>query len=309
MKKSIALLSTMLLVGATASGSFVNANALLTAPNEIFDIAFRNDSSFGSWYYYLGDGVTTANNWNWSNPGSNLPTYTRTTDGAYYNYTNTTDFGGLQITQTFNRSNTGWQAYLGGPNYLPYLTNSIGSNSTVGSIANKIYLKFDNQTNKDYYLYVDIASSVVLNYQIIVNGNMYISNRESNIFTLSNDNYLVPIYIPSYSFVEFKNFGSTSGTLYLDAFYLQDLGESDAYANGFTDGYNDGQNDQIFDSPGGIFAIIGSAFGAVANVFNIDILPGGITLGVVFGAIIALAVLFSFLNLINATPGMGSKKK
>jgi hypothetical protein len=306
MKKSIALLSTILLVGATASGSFVNANALLTAPNVVFDIAYRNDASFGSWYYYLGNGITTANNWNWSNPGSALPTYTRTTDGVYYNYTNTTDFGGLQITKTFNRSNTGWQPYLGGPNYVPYLTNSIGSNSNVGTL-NKFIFNISNNTNKDYKLYLDLSStSGISYYQLYYNSIRY--GGFNNAFLMANTSIINTLYVPAYTTFQIMSQGS-SADRYFDAFYLEDLGENDAYANGFINGYNDGQNDQIFDSPGGIFAIIGSAFGAVANVFNIDILPGGITLGVVFGAIIALAVLFSFLNLVNATPGMGSKKK
>ena len=301
MKKTIALLSTILLAGATSLGSIVNANALLTPPNVVFDIAFRNNGNYGSWYYYLGDGITATPFWDFNNPGVALPTFERTVDGAYYNYTNTTNFGGLEITQTYNRSNTGWNLYQGGPNYVPYLTNKIGSDNTVGAIVNKLYFEFDNQTSNNYALYFDSSSMVGShNFNQTYDFSSY-GFAEQFIRALNTD--LTKILIPAYSTYTIY-VGFSSGSWYFDAFYLQDLGVSDSY----TMGYTDGQNDQIFDSPGGIFSIMGSAFGAVSNIFNIQILPGSITLGTVFGAIIAIAVLFAFLNLLSANPRMGKKK-
>ena len=303
MKKTIALLSTILLAGATSLGSIVNANALLTAPSVVFDIAYRNNGNFGSWYYYLGDGTTTASNWNWNNPGSSLPTFERSTDGAYYNYMNTTNFGGLEITQTYNRSNSGWNLYSGGPNYVPYFTNKIGSDNNVGTIDNKVYLKFDNNTFNDYRLWLDFSDSPSTSFAYVIDSNGY-GNTE--LFIYNTDSTYTTLYLSSFTNQEIY-FVATSSSRYLTAFYLEDLGQSSSYANGYDQGYIDGQNDQIFDAPGGIFGVIGNAFNAVANVMDIQILPGNITLGSVFGALLAIAVLFSFLNLLSANPRTGKK--
>jgi hypothetical protein len=217
MKKQLMLVA-MLSVGTalTTMGRVKPVAASLTPPTT-YDYSYTWNATDSEQYLNV-NGVDS------------IPLYTRTADGIYFNYTTTFNvIDGLSVTQTFNRSNTAWQ--VSGTTYKPD-EDKIGSDSNVGSVVNKIYLKFHNQTNKDYYLYLDVSSSIVLNYQIIINDYIYISNREANIFSLTNDNYLVPVYISAYSFVEFKNFASSSGTLYFDAWYLQDLGISDSYQAG-----------------------------------------------------------------------------
>lgn len=298
MKKIQALLLTGLIVGATASGSFINANAALTPPQlGGSNIAFRNDGNNGQWGYYF-------DNINYPGGPDTITYYTRTQDGIYWNYTNTTNIGGLTITQTYNRSNTGWIAYQGGPTYQPYLTNIIGSNNTVGTIANKIYLELDNQTNKDYYLYLDLTS--------------FATTFVSLSYTLNNDNYFTYLdYIRSYTDVgaQFITFPipsysnvvigtpATSATRYFDAFYLDELGTSAAWING----YGNGESDVLSALNGGnVFSMIRTAFESVRVVFDIRVLPN-ISLGLVIGAFIMIKILFNFLGILNGTPQGGKK--
>jgi len=154
-----------------------------------------------------------------------IPLYTRTVDGAYYNYTSTFNvIDGLSVTQTFNRSNTTWQA--SGAYWKPD-ENRIGSDSTVGAITRKWSIKFNNQTNKNYILYWDISSEAHFTTLYYVD-NTYL---DINYFGTSNSS-LHLININSYSNVELVS-GYTSGSRYFDAWYLQDLGISDAYQAGY----------------------------------------------------------------------------
>ncbi len=155
-----------------------------------------------------------------------IPLYTRTADGAYYNYTSIFNvIDGLSVTQTFNRSNTTWQA--SGTFYKPD-ENKIGSDATVGSIINKIYLKFDNQTKNDYKLSIDISSTLSANFSFI-----YLTN--ANVFSTFDffvTSSLKDLYLPSFTSVEFYR-QSVANSTYFDAWYLQDLGISDSYQQGY----------------------------------------------------------------------------
>jgi hypothetical protein len=165
-----------------------------------------------------------------------IPLYTRTVDGAYYDYISTINvIDGLDVTMDFQRSNTTWQ--VSGTSYKPD-ENKIGSDGTVGSISNKVYLNFDNQTNKEYKLWFDISSMASNFWDVRHNGSIKFHNWTSstNYFVSST---LVGIYIPSYAYVEIYQHGTTSGAYYFDAWYLEDLGISDAYQQGLdaeTDG-------------------------------------------------------------------------
>jgi hypothetical protein len=161
-----------------------------------------------------------------------IPLYTRTADGIYFNYTSTFNVvDGLSITQTFNRSNTTWQ--VSGTSYKPDEAR-IGSDSTVGTINPKWSFTFQNFTNKNYRFYFDISSTafgsnniVVLNYS----GNDYIGYY-SPLSSMSS------YFIPSYQTIIFKS-PNTNSAQYFDAWYLQDLGISEAYQQGLdaeTDG-------------------------------------------------------------------------
>jgi hypothetical protein len=162
-----------------------------------------------------------------------IPLYTRIADGIYFNYTSTFNvIDGLIATHTFNRSNTTWQ--VSGSSYKPDDTK-IGSDSTVGSISNKVYLKFDNQTNKDYTLWLDTSNTSIehwtFEYNDIPNygrfGGVQIAVVELNRF-----------YVPAFTKTELYR-STTSTNTYFDAWYLEDLGISDAYQQGLdaeTDG-------------------------------------------------------------------------
>jgi hypothetical protein len=169
-----------------------------------------------------------------------IPLYTRTADGIYWNYTSTFNvIDGLTVTQTFNRSNTAWQA--SGIQWKPD-ENRIGSDGNVGSLENKSYFKFNNQTFKDYYLYYDNSSIGSGNfrdfqYTISSNSSVNIVNNSSNAWFNVPSNFQ-RLFLPSYSYIEFRSL-ITSVSIYFDAWYLQDLGLSQAYQEGLdaeTDG-------------------------------------------------------------------------
>jgi hypothetical protein len=158
-----------------------------------------------------------------------IPLYTRTADGVYYNYTNTTNIiDGLNVTMTFNRSNTTWQA--SGIYYKPD-ENKIGSNNTVGSLS-KFYFKFDNQTNKNYILYLDFSSTTG---DVNVFVNHEYNDIEYDIYgttTLFNASSFSVWFIPAFTKVEFTQ-NLSSNLRYFDAWYLQDLGVSQAWQAGY----------------------------------------------------------------------------
>jgi hypothetical protein len=163
-----------------------------------------------------------------------IPLYTRTADGIYFNYTsNFNVLDGFSVTQTFNRSNTTWQA--SGTSYKPD-ENKIGSDNSVGSLI-KIDLIFNNQTSNNYKLFLDTSSTTgAETWQTIIDNNTYgDANEYISLFAASSN--FSSFYIPSYSNVQLKR--PTSSNAYFDAWYLQDLGISEAYQQGLdveTDG-------------------------------------------------------------------------
>jgi hypothetical protein len=200
---------------------FKQAEALLTAPAS-WTFKYTNEDFPG---YKLRNSTSVIS----------TPTYTRTADGAYYNYTSTfTITTGLTAIQTFNRSNTTWYSSSG--TYAPNDTK-IGSSNAVGTIARKWNLTFNNQTNKNYRLFLDISSSTGMHTPIFLLYNTIDFNFR---FHDLNDQVLIQIYIPSYTHVEFYS-RSTGDLRYFDAWYLQDLGVSAAYEAGVDDGITQGE--------------------------------------------------------------------
>jgi hypothetical protein len=160
-----------------------------------------------------------------------IPLYTRTADGVYYNYTSTFNVvDGLSVTQTFNRSNSTWQ--VSGTFYKPD-ENKIGSNGSVGTISNKIRIIINNQTNKDYRFYFDRSSSANEKYfYSLLGGGLY-----GGVYFASSQN-LNELLIPSFYLITLE-LQSSGLQEYFDAWYLRDLGISDAYQAGLdaeTDG-------------------------------------------------------------------------
>ncbi len=160
-----------------------------------------------------------------------IPLYTRTSDGGYYNYTSTFNvIDDFSVTQTFNRSNTTWQ--VSGIFYKPD-ENKIGSDGTVGTL-NKFDLIFDNQTNKDYILYLDRSSET---HQV---HNLFIDDVNITFLYYGlNSQSLVTQKISSFTKYSFQGNSTSSAARYFDAWYLKDLGISDSYQAGLdaeTDG-------------------------------------------------------------------------
>lgn len=209
------------------------------------------------------------------------PNYIRTADGAYYNYTSTFEvIQGLEVSQTFYRSNTTW--YSTGTYYVPS-DSKIGSDNTVGSVSNKFYLKIDNQTSKEYYLYLDNSSTAptTLSY-LLING---LNVGAWPGFPVYGTNLYSNIFIPSYSYIEFY-YSSTNESRYLDSWYLQDLGVSAAYEAGVDDGYIQGQ-DEADLLVTGFSAMVGILVNFVLMIVNLEVF------GVSLMGIFAIVVLFT----------------
>jgi hypothetical protein len=224
------LASVFGIVGFTTSSNFTNVSAALSAPAS-WDYKYTKEAAF---YEYKLSDTTEA---------ILTPAYTRTADGVYYNYEATfTVVSGLQITQTFNRSNTSWTG--GGTTFWP-IDTKIGSNASVGSISKHLF-EFDNQTNRNYKLIFDVSSNapntsfVQQIYYNTVDYPTYSTALRSSADTL------LYFYIPSYT--NFQIHKQISSALnYFDAWYLEDLGISEAYGQGENDGYDLGYNQGYYD--------------------------------------------------------------
>jgi len=204
----------------------ITTQAALTPPT-IWDYGFfYNGTNF-----VFSDGTTTY-----------TPEFTRTADGVYWNYTWTGDANGLlpfEITLTFNRSNTSWT--LGTTGYIATDTK-IGSDNTTPATISKVYLKLNNTTDDDYFLYLDRSSDV--------NTTMILSYNSKN-----QESFGIGVYSASNPFVKVTSFAqyqmeyynpNTLSARYFDAFYLENLGTSPAvqsttaYESGYDDGFGDG---------------------------------------------------------------------
>jgi hypothetical protein len=218
------------------------------------------------------------------------PEYTRTADGAYYNYTNTSTITtGLTVQQIFNRSNTTW--YDASGTYVPSDTK-IGSNNTVGSTSRKWYFKYDNQTNKDYKIFLDFSSTADINrvYHLYINGQVYINNLDNNRLYYVDANKLFQVWLPAFSYVEFFTENNASNTNYFDSWYLQDLGFNTAYSNGYDAGEEIGYIDGLENS-NFLITAVESLIGMMVNftfiMFSLEIFGVNILMiiGVLFGII------------------------
>jgi hypothetical protein len=267
----------------------VSGTPLLNKPVIATEAALTAPASFD--YAYTWN--TTESEWGISGVGGSLVPFTRTTGGGYFDYTTTISRGslnpnvpeGLSITMTFNRSNTSWYQ-MGGEfagKYEPS-QSKIGSDNTVGTIGSKASLTFNNETNKNYLLTWDISSTPSDFFLEI----LYDSNNTQILSTAhySTGNALKIQYIPSYTTFIFR-FNSTSQARYFDAWYLKDLGVSDAYDAGYdqgeSDGYEDGYNNSVSPLWDGVELTVGVILNFVLfimtlSVFDISLLSIGVVL-------------------------------
>jgi|LakMenE01Jun11ns_1017448.scaffolds.fasta_scaffold9911234_2 hypothetical protein len=234
-----------------------------------------------SWNYsYRYDGTFTYRVQTPSNTNLITPQYTRTADSIYYNYSSTYELiNGFDITQTFNRSNTSWSLLT---DYVPQDTK-IGSTNAVGSKIGKVDLVFDNQTNKNYRLYIDTTSMTQVFTNYYVNDILWDSDTYYFNTTYTN------ILIPTYSKIRLQ-LPETSGARYFDAWYLEDLGVSDSYTAGYDIGEEIGYIDGLENS-NFLITAVESLIGMMVNftfiIFTLEIFGVNILMiiGVLFGVI------------------------
>jgi hypothetical protein len=300
-RKLIILSSVAVLTYVSANFNFVNLQAALTPPAS-YDYSYRSRTVSGNTLFY-----TQADEIVW---------YTRTGASYPYDYSSIGTYGpaGMDITMTFNKSNILWTEGTGlfAGKYRPHTSYSyIGSDSTVGTVSSKNYLKFDNQTNKDYILYLDFSSTSDNNYYTTLINDITLRLHSTAIIISTST--LLNLYIPAYSYLSFQT-SSTSGARYFDAWYLKDLGVSASYDAGYNDGYDEGEVDGYelgYDdgNEDGLGAVpienlFTAIFAGVSQIFNINIF-GAISLGTIIIAPIAIALLWYILGIVS---GVGGKK-
>jgi hypothetical protein len=272
------------LVYGTSSNAFYNVDASLTAPSD-YDFGYTYSTLYNLQILRTKDGVLDTK-----------PAFTRTTDGAYYNYEWTSEFNahysgddvdsivpdGMIIQMIFNRSNTTWFHDSLQGLYVPS-ENKIGSDNTVGT-AVKFSFEFNNQTNRDYFLNFDMSSTGGTNLAFYI----YKGANEYQIDSGGSNATFHRVYIPAYTKVKLQT-GSTTGAYYFDAWYLKDLGVSNTWNEGYDEGYIDGENAVI--ASGGLQGIIEGVFEGIVAIFGIEIF-NGVTLGAValFPLVITLFV-------------------
>ena len=316
LKNAILVLCLTVSVGVSSSpmdiSSFkpkmlLNDKKELLSPPSSYNYAFVPNNSgylheaYNDSYYFM------------SNASYSEPIFTRSSDGAYYNYTYTGSDGVLPfpITLTYKHSDTPWQSQSGG--YKPYFDGvnlaNVGSSNAVGSIDSKVYFALNNTTNHDYKFILDLSGTSEGNFYMTIDSIYYGFNSSTSIYTIPSA--LIYIYIPSYSNVVFSRTSSTSKNV-MDSFYLLDLGTDNAYDEGVEIGSSDGQtsfdiassqwvidNSNAYDSgyiDGGevmtdIFSLFSNAIGIVGDVLGISLF-GAFTIGGLISIPIVMGLLF-----------------
>lgn len=210
----------------------IDTQAALTPPS-VYNYSFEYDSTAGEFQFKDGTNSYT-------------PEFTRTADGAFFNYQYIGDGDGLlpfEVNLRFNRSNTSWT--LGTTGYIATDTK-IGADTTVGNIS-KYDFNFENNTSKDYKIFFDVSSSLGTRIiELFYNNTIF---GRSNFIIIFDNISLNSLINNSHSILRTRAF-TTSSIMYFDGFYLQDLGQSAAYTageqsttafqDGFTAGFGEG---------------------------------------------------------------------
>ncbi len=291
-KKLLTLAGVGFITFLTNAPSLTSVYGALSAPAS-YDLNYQYSSSLSR--FVIGT----------SSVGTISPNFQATADGVYTNYsatlTSASNSGGilpqgLDIIMTFNRSNTSW-AGVGPTPFINWRPNDtkIGSDNSVGSILNKIVLTFDNQTNKDYYLYLDMSSTTSSRGFYLLYDSLNITNNTANRYTISSFSTLARFIIPS-KFSVGLSLESTSNLVYLDAWYLQDLGLSSSYDAGLDAGYIQGQDDADLLITG-FQAMVGILVNFVLMIVNLEVF--GVSILGIFSIIVLFTTIVWVLKLIR----------
>jgi hypothetical protein len=217
------------------------------------------------------------------------PEFTRTANSTYYDYNATFSWSTLEVRMRFDRSNTTWTNTTGDLYYPDQI--AIGSNNTVGSIPSKWHLEFDNDSNTDYLIYVDLSTTNLGGGTIGLTQQLVTRTEEFSFFNFTTQQAV--IVLPAYSTVKLFT-PSTSAVRYFDAWYLKSLGVSPAYTNGVNDnsaaydaGFDAGYD--AADAPNTLISAAESIIGIFVNftfiIFSLEIFGVSILtiVGVLFG--------------------------
>lgn len=235
-KKLITLSALFTLIFLTSSVSFKQVHGALTPPS-VYDYYYRYTS--GAFTLGVNGGTSSSN-----------PLYSRTSSSGYFNYQSTWNHSthsfldnGLSISLLFNRSNTPWTHT--GTAYYPS-TSDLGSDSTVGTVSRKFSITIQNTTQFDYKMFLDVSSTSSFTYASILTYNL--QGTTTNFYgyartgNLNNANFA----IPAFTTMEYY-FDEANGAIYFSAFYLDKLGTSLTYVEGYDNGYSDGLDGDAYD--------------------------------------------------------------
>jgi hypothetical protein len=209
-------------------------------------------------------------------------------------------------------------------------------NGNLSTSDGVITTDFYNNTNYDHTIWFDYSTSASGHFAVV---QYHSQGLESFNYTFQYDAGTTGInyYVPSNSGIRLQTF--VQNTKVFSGLYIRELGISKAYDDGWNTGYDIGYDDGLEDgydvgyeqgyyvglengyptgfsdgfdagfSDGVVVAPIGvlfqAAFGAVASIFNIQVL-GNLSLGSIIIAPIAVALLWFILGIVS---GVGGKKK
>jgi hypothetical protein len=269
-KKKISALLGVGLISALTFGPTLNTQAALAAPTD-WDFKYTNEDIPG---YKLRNTTGLIS----------MPGYTRTADGAHYNYvSNFQVIPSLNVIHTFNRSNTSWYYNAADSLYVPS-DSSIGASSGQGSVI-KASIYIENYTINNYVLYLDFSSST---------SAFWFG------FNTGDEDLTIESYYYSGNYITFwlaagmevEIFTSETGDgRYFDAWYLEDRGVNDTYYAGYGAGYDVGFDDGFDDTPSllvmGFSAMVGILVNFVLMIVNLEVF------GVSILGIFSIVVLFT----------------
>jgi hypothetical protein len=294
--KKLLILSAVAVVSyATTNFNFVNSQASLTPP-ENFNYGYYWSTSLDTWVFYDGDELHED------------PAYIRQGSSSPWSYDLILDKGnynglrnGLEILIKFITPNVG--DFTSTSPYYPR-EEYIGTDGTIGSVRT-IEIVIYNETPYDYQVLFDKSSSGLANYYISeINGLPYAGIYDA--LYLAGSENLNKVIAPAFSELKLLE-SANSQEEYFDALYIREIGVSAAYNEGYDAGLDDlgydaGLADGLAAAP--IQSIFTSIFGGIAEIFNINIF-GGISLGTIILAPIAVSLLWFILGIVS---GVGGKR-